>query len=102
MLNLLVVSVIDKERLEELIQEGKCTSISDLDPSVPQGYDYAETALIDSDKNHIIYWNDNIHEHPSDFINAFTTALKYTNIKYLTKKLCMLNNTLKKFSGEKY
>ena len=102
MLNLLEVSVTDREMVDDMVKEGECNSIEDLDPELLQEYDYAQTALIDEDRKYIIYWNDNMHGHPEDFINGFTSALEHLDIEYSIEKEVMLDYELEEYSGAKY
>lgn len=104
MINLEQIAVISKDDLQEWINDGSCTSIEDLDFDLVQEYDYAQTALVDVDKRHIIYWNDNIHSNPDAFIEAFTSALTHTGQEYNIDKYCMLDKDLlaKNYSGDKY
>jgi len=102
MLNLTQVAVIDQEYLDELIEDGECTSVEDVIFDDIQCGDYAQTALIDEDQKYIIYWNDNIHGHPDDFIDGFTSALEHLDIEYSLEKEVKLDNDMKIYQGVTY
>lgn len=102
MLKLIKASVISQEELYKYIKDGYCESIDDLDYDLTQEFDYAQTALIDMDNNHIIYWSDNIHSDPDLFIKAFESGLKYSNVEYIIIDSVVLNKDLESMTGEKY
>jgi len=102
MLNLTQVAVINQETLNELINEGECTSIDDVNFSDAQFGDYSQTALIDEDQKYIIYWNDNIHGNPDDFMDGFTSALQHLDIEYLLEEEVKLENDMKEYKGVTY
>jgi len=102
MLNLTQVAIINKETLDELINEGECTSINDVRFSDAQFGDYAQTALIDKDQKYIIYWNDNIHGNPDDFMDGFTSALQHLDIEYLLEEKVKLESDMKEYKGIAY
>lgn len=103
MLILLHVAVVNEVNLQYMIDCGECTSIEDCNFDTVQEFDYAQTALIDEGKNHIIYWNDNIHSDPDLYIKAFIQALKYTNINYKIIEVVMKEEDVRNnFKGERY
>ena len=102
MINLTQVAVIDQETLDELINEGECTSIDDVDFNDAQFGDYAQTALVNEDQKYIIYWNDNIHGNPDDFIDGFTSALQHLDIEYLLEEKVKLKSDMKEYKGVTY
>jgi hypothetical protein len=101
-LHILRVAVVENDILEELIKNEDCTSINDLAFDIPRGYDYAQTALVDEYEKHVLFWGDNIHENPDDYIDGFIHALNYTNENYTIKNIVMLYDDLKNYSGKKY
>lgn len=102
MANLIKAAVIEKDVLESFIQDGYCTSIDDLSFDDATGFDYAQTALIDNDINKILYWEDNIHGNPDDYISAFTDALIHYGIEYSIIEKVYKYDDLKKLSGQRY
>lgn len=102
--NFLRVSVANEDTLKILIKEGICNSIKDCDFHVLQEFDYAEMALLDIDKKHIIYWDDNIHSNPKEYISAFIDGLKYGNVNYNLEDVVMMDSELysEEYIGKKY
>ena len=102
MINLTQVAVIDQELLEELINDGECTSIEDVKFDDVQFEDYAQTALVNEDQKYIIYWNDNIHGNPDDFMDGFTSALQHLDIEYSLEEEVKLDSDMKEYKGVTY
>jgi len=102
MLNLTQIAVIDQELLDELINDGECTSIKDVNFEDVQFGDYAQTALVDEDRKWIIYWNDNIHGNPDDFLDGFTNALEHLDIEYSLETEVRMDTDMKGYKGVTY
>lgn len=98
------VSIANKQDLESLIEEGECTSIEDCDWESLQNFDYAQQAIIDIEKKDILYWNDNIHSNPQEFMDGFKLGLDHSGVKYEIKKAIMTSEELhnSEYTGVSY
>lgn len=102
MLNLLHISVLDEDSLNIFIEEDGYKYIKDIPFDEAQSFDYAQTALVDKDEKHILYWNDNIHCRPDLYVEAFLEALRYAGVEYSCEKIVMIEEDLKDYSGKTY
>ena len=88
MINLLKVNVFTDYDIENVVNNGEIESLEKpedikyIKDEVDCDWDYAQTALIDIDKNEILYWNDNIHDDPDKTISDFTDGLKYAKVEF--------------------
>jgi len=62
-------------------------------------WDYAETALIDLDRGHVIIWDDNIHGNPDGDIAMFLYALGYAGVDYEVSEDVILKQDMKIYTG---
>jgi hypothetical protein len=91
-LNIQIVTVIRKDDEDHFNLNSERWEILECD--------YAQTAIIVNDK--VIYWADNIHNHPDEFINGFYKGLAVSNIDYEINKIIMYARDLYKMEGGKY
>lgn len=91
-LNIEIVAVIPKGDEKYFNLESDRGEILDCD--------YAQTAIIVN--NEIVYWNDNIHGNPDDYIRGFLKSLELSKVKYDKKEVIKYAKDLEILKGVKY
>jgi hypothetical protein len=104
-MNLLKIHVLtDAEELQILIDRKLCTSIDDIKcDEVDFDWDYHQIALVNSDTQERILWNDNIHSQIEDDIENIIYGMTLVGEDVSVKEIVMFeSDVLEKFTGVVY
>ena len=98
MLKLTRYAMYDNEIAEELLIECdiKKDDIQYLDVTE---YDYSDVAIVNENTKEILYFNDNTHGYPDDFLEGFEKCLKHLCVEYkLDEKATHIDEFRKKYN----